>query len=139
VTKQPALFFCVFSFLFLVHSQVFASQSFDVLFEDDFTSLRTDVWEVHNLGGNISTQSGLLLTSNNSRYFPFIFSKSNLIPAEGDYFINVTYEFPSASYFGVGFGIGNMVPSYGSSQAEIISVDKELFHFLIWRSKTGQV
>lgn len=81
-------------------------------------------------------ENGLFLTASNSKQFPFLILKNNPIPSEGDYYIKVTYEFPLASFFGDGFGIGNIVPNYGSSQNEITNVDSDFIQFHIWRSLT---
>ncbi|HKC04914.1 MAG TPA: alpha/beta fold hydrolase, partial [Patescibacteria group bacterium] len=131
--KQPALFVCLFAFLFLFSLPVYAITNEEVLFEDNFTSLDNNVWNVNNTGGRVYVNNGITLTANGSRQFPFISLKNNYIPPEGDYFIDINYEFPQATNFGVGFGIGNLIPTYGISQSEIETVDKEFVYYQMWR------
>lgn len=122
-------------FLFLLRIPVFANSEEEVLFEDNFTSLDSKVWNISNSGGVVSIDNGLLLKANDSRQFPFVYLRNNYIPTDGDYFIDVDYEFPEVTDFGVGIGVGNTIPNYGILQPEIETIDREYIYYLIWRGK----
>ena len=76
VVLKKLLFFLFVSILFVSsRSLVFASEKEKVIFEDIFSNFNTNIWEVKSIGGSVTTGDGLSLTANQSRYFPFIYSK----------------------------------------------------------------
>lgn len=135
--RQPALvvlfFLCIFSFFFVFSKKVCAQvTSKEVVFEDNFTAINGGYWELVNPTSSISLNNGLLLTSNSSIHFPFVYLKDNVIPSSGDFYISITYDFPSTTYFGTGIGIGNLVPDYPVHNMS--AIDSEFIYFLIWQS-----
>lgn len=109
---------------------VFASQKETIVFEEDFSFIDHDKWVVYDYENNISTASGLILSSSNSEYYPFLHSRNNIIPTTGNFFIEVEYVSPGIPSFGVGFGLGNQVPVYGLRQQTL--PDSDIIQFLLW-------
>ncbi len=143
MSKQPALltwltglFLFLYLFLFSFHEVTFANQIEQIIVDDYFISLENYPWVVGGSVGSIDFDNGLIMSSNGNRQFPFI-SLSNLIPEVGDFFIRVTYQFPNITDFGVGVGMGNIVPVYGSSPYELAGVefDKSFINYLVWSGK----
>lgn len=109
----------------------FANEREIVTFEDHFSTLDTTNWHYYDTNGGISVNNGLELTSENSKYFPFLYLNNNVIPSSGDYFIEVKYVFPTITNFGVGFGLGNAIPEYGIQNQSI--PDSDFIQFQLWQ------
>jgi pimeloyl-ACP methyl ester carboxylesterase len=118
----------VFSFS---RSSVIAKEKESIIFRDDFSNLNTNTWHIDNINGDVLFGDGLSLASENNQYFPFLYSQINLIPQSGDYFLEVKYTFPKTTDFGVGFGLGNVVPDYGIRE-QVVS-DSDFIQFQLWQ------
>lgn len=105
----------------------------EIIFRDDFDSLNLNVWHVNNNGGSVQANGSLQLSSD-TRQFPFVYLTNHSIPTEGDYYIKFSYEFPSTSFWGVGFGVGNLIPPYPITQTYFSTIDKDLVYFQTWQS-----
>lgn len=105
-----------------------------LLFKDDFYPLDHGNWIVNNNGGEVSsTQDGLFLSSVNSHNFPFIYNNVNLIPESGNYTLIIDYSFPLTTEFGVGIGIGNLIPPYPLVNYADPSIERDFVYFDIWQ------
>lgn len=104
-----------------------------IVFEDSFSTLDSSIWQVYSIDNNVVADGDLILTSENSQYFPFLYTKNNIIPTVGDYFLEVNYYFPETTDWGIGFGIGNSVPNYNITTQSI--VDSDFIQFQLWQGK----
>lgn len=107
----------------------------EVYFQDDFHVFDQSVWVASNSGGLISTgDDGLTLSSTNSRNFPFVYTSKNIFPESGNYSISVDYQFPTTTHFGVGFGLGNLVPTYSLPSYSNPNIESGVIFFNMWQS-----
>lgn len=131
------IIYFVFSFLvsiFLCNGVAHASESRQPLFIDNFTSINDSIWSINNFGGQVTISDGLNLISNNSQYFPYITSKSNIFPTSGDFYVEVQFQYPETTYFGEGFNFGNLVLEYGHPSYTYKLSD--LYKLQVWQSIT---
>jgi pimeloyl-ACP methyl ester carboxylesterase len=122
---------CILSLIcfFVLSSKVLASEKYTTTFEDSFANLNGNTWNVNDADGGISFDNGLVLSSENSLQFPFIYSNFNIIPETGDYFVEVTFYYPEVTGWGVGFGLGNSAPTYGVNTFN----DYDFLQFQLWQ------
>jgi len=120
----------VFCYLF-INGNVYASDQFITTFSDSFSNLDFSKWYVATGEGKLITNNGLELSSENSRTFPYLYSKENLIPVTGNYFIEFTYNYPEVTDFAVGLGLGVVAPAYGSNPASY--VESDIIQFQLWQ------
>ena len=109
----------------------------ELFFSDEFDgpSLNDTSWDSFNIGGNISLDGGYLkLISNFSKNFPFVTNKTTIVPAEGDFTIEIKFRYPEITYWGTGIFIGNLVSQYNVPAGYISSNDSQLIQFLVWQS-----
>jgi len=126
---------CFLSFFVFFIGISYAYQKDTVYFEDSFSSVNDSVWDIKNSGGQIQIQDGLNLISENSKYFPFLSSKINIFPQTGDFYIKIRFKYLELTGLGVGFGFGNLVPQYGTTNFPF--KDSDLVKFQVWQSNNN--
>lgn len=121
MTKKILFFFFGYLILFLASARS-TSASF-LFFSEDFngTSLNSNIWEGFNNGGQININSGFIeLSSTPGNNFPYIRSKIDPFPNEGDFILEFRVQFPSITAWGVGFLAGTESPSNGIKYDDLI-------------------
>ncbi|HOX96031.1 MAG TPA: alpha/beta fold hydrolase [Candidatus Woesebacteria bacterium] len=131
--KKILLIGCLFVFYLSFAPETNAIEKETIVFEDNFyNGIDSNVWQVNNIGGNVTfDDNGLNLTSESSNNFPFVYTRNNYIPQIGDYYIEVKYLFPEITDFGIGFGIGNVIPEYDVIDQTVI--DSDFIQFQLWQ------
>jgi hypothetical protein len=85
-------------------------------FEEKFSSatLDTQKWQIFENGGTIvPLNPGLQLQSNSYR-FPFLISQGNPFPSTGDFEVEISFRYASATGYGTGITIGSCCPQNGA-------------------------
>ena len=118
-------------FLFSTN-KVFGYEKELTFYKDNFTSIDTSIWNVDDPNNNIVLSNGIILSSENSQFFPFLSSKVNIFPVNGDFYIKIKYQYLETTYFGVGFGFGNIIPTYGLTNYPF--KDSDFIKFQVWQS-----
>lgn len=125
--------FILWILLFLISTRVVIGFEKDnPLFIDNFTSIDTSIWNVNNPNNNIFFSNGIILSSENNKLFPFLSSKVNIFPTNGDFYVKVKYQYLETTNFGVGFGFGNIIPTYGLTYYPF--KDSDFVKFQVWQS-----
>ncbi len=138
MNKRFSFLFVLIFFFFGVHS-VLASEESLPFFTEEFSDNYADRWEIFNNDGQIFQDStGLHLISTNGKNFPFLTSKNNIFPDEGNYEIVVEYSYPTTTNFGTGFGFGNLKPPYALSNYSNQDLFRRWVYFYVWQGINDQ-
>ena len=129
-------FFLVTTFILLLLTTASFVRAYSVdYFKDEFNTFDNSKWIASNSGGFISTGSdGLILSSTNNKNFPFVYSSNNPFPEFGNYSVTIDYQFPNTTNFGVGFGIGNLAPTYSLPTYNDPVTERDFIYFDVWQS-----
>lgn len=88
------------------------------VFRDDFdgTSLDPDVWQIFTNSGTVSVDSGWVTLSrpDAGNAFPYVHTKYNLIPPNGNFAVRIGLQYLSVTVHGDGFSIDDRLPANGS-------------------------
>ncbi len=129
--------YCIIFLFFFSIDPTFAYDIETPTFVDNFNSINDNVWITHVGGGQITLLNGLNLTSENSRYFPFVSSKINIFPPTGNFYLKVKFKYTETTPYGVGFGFGNITPVYGLTYYPFL--DSDFVKFQVWQSVTDKL
>ncbi len=92
--------------------------SYTQVFRDDFSgaTLNPDVWQAYLNGGTISVDSGWVTLSRSgaSDRFPYVHTKYNPIPPNGNFAVKVGFEYLTVTAHGDGFSVDDRLPANGS-------------------------
>jgi len=80
--------------------------------EFESPSLSESLWEVS--GPPPGLENGLIYLKSNLSVFPYIYTKANPFPAQGNFFLEVSFRYRGISERGVGFVVDNVIPQVGS-------------------------
>jgi len=98
-----------------------------VLFEDDFggSALDTRKWEVDSGSGIVIMNNGILQMSSSGRRYPYVYSKSNPFPEEGDFQMTVRFRYSEVKDCGVGIIMTSYLVPVGLSQEQAATRQQE--------------
>lgn len=110
--KRVILFLGVFIFIFVFFvPSVFAN----VLFEDSFSAIDSDTWFVSlNNGSVVSSDGSLVLSSEPSFTFPYVYNKVNIFP-DSNYAIELSISFDGNLNYGAGLALSDVLLPNGST------------------------
>jgi hypothetical protein len=88
------------------------------VFREDFngTALNPDIWQVYVNDGTIAVDSGYVTLSqpNAANRFPYVHTKFNPIPPNGNFAIKIGFQYLTVTGHGDGFSVDDRLPANGS-------------------------
>lgn len=101
--------------------KLFSSTNYTPVFRDDFdsTTLNPDIWQVYTNGGTVKVDSGWVTLSRPGagRTFPYVHTKYNPIPSNGNFVVKLGFQYLTAAIHGDGFSVDDRLPANGSPGA----------------------
>jgi hypothetical protein len=97
------------------------------LFEDDFggSSLNGTLWAVDRGDGVVAISGGILRMSSSGARFPYVYSRVDPFPAQGDFQMTVRLRYSNVRDCGVGIIMASYLVPAGLSQEEAASLQQE--------------
>jgi len=96
------IIFLAVLFLFLNCSNVFGIE----YFYDNFTNKDINKWDFNSNGGSIEIIDNNIFLSSTNPSFPYLISKGNVFPANGDFVFEIKFKYSGYGAMGDGISIG---------------------------------
>jgi pimeloyl-ACP methyl ester carboxylesterase len=113
----------------------FSKKAFALQEEFDNYPLDNQIWEVYQNEGIINVNSGIInISADNTRSYPFIFSKNNPIPTSENFSVKFRIKYNRATTKGAGIVLATEIPPNGSNDTPLSDPMFSKRYFLqIWQ------
>jgi hypothetical protein len=98
-----------------------------VIFRDSFDGPEVDTskWDLNTGAGNIVASGGVLRTASSGRRYPYIYSRYDPFPSEGNFQVSFHFRYPEVKTCGVGLIMTSYLVPVGLTQDEAANRQRE--------------